>query len=286
MARKTKKKSNRMPPLSFLDHVIYWIVFFLGAVVVFGGVTGFLLLRKHLAFADQTVIAVYERAGVLWVLPSWIYLLLLLLIPWVMWYENKRPIFGIRGFQYGPPKWAKVYPLFMKNKPYEWISENAKKNRKFNRKLGALLLLVLFALTCIPLPFSIFGRETLHEDHSVSRYNAINREVAHYDAEDVQTVTFETYRYYRGRYSIVPPWSVKIVLTMSDGAKYTFHARDFSGNDMQDVRFWLLEMLRIKDSFSAEQIVVDGVKNLGLVINDQSLNEKEAELLYELFAQP
>ena len=62
MARKAKKKMHRMPPLSFVDKLIYWLIMALLIATYFALPMGVFLLRDRIAYQDATVVA--KRADV------------------------------------------------------------------------------------------------------------------------------------------------------------------------------------------------------------------------------
>ena len=61
MARKAKKRMHRMPPLSFLDKLIYWIIFLLIAGCDLLLIFVPLYLRKRIAFSEETGIPELRR---------------------------------------------------------------------------------------------------------------------------------------------------------------------------------------------------------------------------------
>ena len=131
-----------MPPLSFVDKLIYWTVLALLCVAYFCLLFGPLYLRHIIAFSDTTVIAAEDHVSLMWLIVPWMTFFLMTFILWLQPYQDRKPIFGRRNFKYGPPAWPKVYPLFMKNKPYVWVSERKKKERK---QIAVILLVVLLA---------------------------------------------------------------------------------------------------------------------------------------------
>lgn len=151
MARKAKKKIHQMPPLSFVDKLIYWTVMALQVVFFLALMFGALLLREKIAFSDETVVAASEHISLWWmIVPS--FSLLIVVIPWGRWYQDRRPLFGRRNFKYGPPAWPRVYPLFMKNKPPVWVSERKKKEKNE--------LLLFYWWYCCSASSRIHGRYT------------------------------------------------------------------------------------------------------------------------------
>ena len=119
-----------MPPLSFLDKLIYWTIFLLLAAAYLLLLFGPIYLRDRIAFSEETVLAAEDHVSSLWMIVPGMTFFLMTFLLWNQPYQDRKPIFGLKNFKYGPPAWPKVYPLFMKNKPYVWVSERKKKERK------------------------------------------------------------------------------------------------------------------------------------------------------------
>lgn len=273
MPRKAKKKMHRMPPLSIADKIIYWTVFVLLCAADIALLFGPIWLRNVIAFADESVAAATENISFLWLLVPWMTFFLMTFIVWLLPYQARRPIFGKRNFKYGPPGWPKVYPLFMKNKPYVFVSERKKKQRK---QTAAILIIVLL-LSFIPLPWSFYGRTCLHSDGSITQHNMFNKQVEEYSAYQIEEVELETYRHKSGKHG---PWrwTVRMTIYTEGGEKHTFRSLDFRGD-----AHWIAEMLAVKNRFHPGIICYEDEGKLKKVIEDQNLTPAEAKLLYELF---
>ena len=272
MARKAKKKLHPMPKLSALDQCIYMTILALIIAVTFSGVLLPVFLRRAVAAADAAI-AVMEDASILWCFPACFSFFLITFIPLCLAYQGRYPIFGKRNFRYGPPAWPKIYPVFMKNKPVVWVSENKKKQR---RNI-AILLLVVFLICCLPLPLSLFGRDSLYADGSVADFNMFNRKVREYTVRDVDSVIFRVARNGKrsGLYDIV------MEQTMTDGRRFQFEDGDFLRREDGD---WLSEMVRLKALFPPEKVVTKGHDKLELVVFDRDMDSQQAALLYALFS--
>ena len=278
MAKKVKKRKNQMPPLSFIDQLIYGIVAVILFMACFATFFFALYLRGKIAFADEMMIAKYDHASVLWALISVITVLLFTLIPWSTLYEKRQPIFGKRNFSYGPPAWPKVYPIFMKNKPPVWVSEK----KKQDRKITAVILLIVFVIGMIPFPLSLYGRTCLYYDGSIQKYNMFNRCTESVLSGQIKSVEFginKSYHIRRGRMR----GSVYVVLTTDDGDTYTFDNSDFQSTFFGGEREWPDAMLQLKGRYSPEIISYSGLENLEFNISYYELTEEEAETLYKLF---
>lgn len=268
-----------MPPLSFVDKVIYWTILLILCVLYFGLALVLMFLRERIAFADDMVIAKADNISYLWFLVPWMTFFLMTFILWLIPYEGRRPIFGLRNFKYGPPAWPKIYPVFMKNKPYVWVSERSKENRK---KI-AVLLLVILLVSLVPFPWALYGRDCLRADGRIEQYSMFNNKVQDFSPGQISDVEFETYRYRIGRYSTRVYWSVRISLTTDSGRTYTFAARDFRGGGTEGAPFWLAAMLELKTRYDPSVVTYSGKEDLQKVVTDQGLTRAEEDMLYQLF---
>ena len=280
MAKKAKKKVHRMPPLSFADKLIYWMVFLILMVSYAALAFVPLLMRSKIAFADECVIAVQDRASVFWLFVPWMTWFLMTFILWYSSYEQRKPIFGKRNFKYGPPAWPKEYPLFMKNKPYVFVSERKRKERK----QIAVLLLVILLVSFIPLPWSLYGRNCLHSDGGIVQYNVFNAQTREFAPEDISDIKIEVFRHGAGKSSRTY-WGVQMVFTAESGRRYTFDYRDFRSTEQGEPLFWLEAMLHIKKQFHPSIIRYEDVEDIDYVIWDSNMSQEEMQLLYQLFGQ-
>lgn len=281
MARKAKKRMHRMPPLSFVDKITYWFLFLLlwGAYLTL--MLGPLHLRRLIAFSDEFVAAAEDNISILWLGVPWMTFFLMTFILSIRPYQDRKPIFGKRNFKYGPPAWPKVYPLFMKNKPYVFVSEQKKKNQK---KIATLLLTVLL-ISFIPLPWSLYGRDCLHNDGSIVQYNMFNQQVHHYSSGEIEEIKIETYGYRTGKYYISRHWSVRMVFITNSGKKYTFEQREFRDGIKSSSRYWLEAMANIKQRYNPQILSYEGVDELDRIAVSKNLSSEETQQLYQLFGQ-
>ncbi len=280
MPRKAKKKLHAMPPLSFVDKLIYWTLFSLLLAGCLALLFGTLFLRDIIAFSDPTVVAARDHLSIIWLIVPFLVFFLLTFIPWTNAYQSRKPIFGRRHFKYGPPAWPRVYPLFMKNKPLVRSSARDKKRRKL---LVPILLLVLL-IGFVPFPWSLYGRDCLRNDGSIVQYNMFNCETDIAASGDIHDIEIYTYRYY-SRYLTNVRWCVGMNFKAEGGEKYTFQYNDFRISPATETVYWLARMLQIKAQYSAGRIHYSGAEHLDLVIASWDLNPEEAALLNQLFAQ-
>lgn len=281
MAKKKKKRVSQMPPLSLIDKLIYYTLLLLLAAIYVLLIVVPLILRNRIAFSDEAVVAACDDVSTLWMLVPWMTFFLMTIILWNHYYSGRFPIFGKQNFQYGPPAWPKIYPLFMKNKPYVWISERAKKSR---RNL-AIFLLVLLLVSFIPLPWSLYGRSCLLSSGTITQYNICNHAAQEFSSGEIADIEIEAYRYTTGKHARTRHWSVQMTFTTDSGKVYKFNAASFRDNRDSDSAFWLLSMLRLKSRYDPSIIHYKGVEHLTHVITDRMLSQEEANLLYQLFGQ-
>jgi len=281
MAKKAKKRTHRMPPLSWLDKVIYWVIMLVLCILYVGLLFGTIALRNKIAFQDEMVIACEDNASFLWLLVPWLTFFLMTFILWYDLYQHRKPIFGLRNFKYGPPAWPKEYPVFMKNKPYVFVSERKKKEKKW----AAVFLLAVLLISFIPYPWSLYGRDCLYSDGSIAQYNMFNARSYEFVSGDIKSVEIEAYRHNNSKISSARRWSVKMTFTTDTGKKYSFYNREFREDTETDIPYWLAVMLLVKKRYDPGIITYSGVENLEKVVSDQKLTDTETKKLYELFGR-
>lgn len=265
MARKKKNRKKQMPPLSWADKVVYWVAMILSFCGIWV-ILPVLLLQRHIAFQDNTVIASSEGPGVLFVIPLTIWFVAVFACVYEA-YKKRTPLFGIKGFRYGPPQWAPKYPLFMKNKPSRyWLTEK--------QKIAIGILAVLTVLCWAVFPMSFYERTCLHTDGSLTYYNAVNQAEKHWETQNIHAVKFDICL--TGGKSA--NWVIELTLETEDETEFYFRGGEFAGSWEET----LGNMLRIKEHFS-RSVSIDGVEYLDHLIEDYSFTDAELELLYQLF---
>ena len=279
MARKAKKKMHKMPPLSFVDKLIYWGIFAVLCAAYVALLFGPLQLRHVIAFSDEAVIAAADHFSAFWLGVPWFTFFIMTFILWLQPYQNRTPIFGKKGFKYGPPAWLKVYPLFMKNKPPVWVSENTKKQRRSY----AIFLLVVLLVSFIPLPWSLYGRDCLRYDGSIVEYSMFNQQVEEFSPGEMDEATIDLFRYDTGgKYHKTHHWGVRLTLHTRSGKKYSFDHREFDNNG---TRLYLSQLASVISRYNPEIIRYEDIENLDKFIADKGLSEEEIQLLYQLFGK-
>lgn len=278
MVKKANKKIHKMPKLSLLDQLIYWMIFLLIIIFSFGPLLLSYYLNPVIAFADEMVVVSVEHASILWSSFTWFFSFILLFALWLAPYEERHPIFGLRNFKYGPPAWPKIYPIFMKNKPYVWVSENAKKRKR--RLIAVVMFLVL--ISWIPYPWSLYGRDCLYADGSIGQYNMFDSKVREFQSGEIDCVEFQTYYHSAAKFAS-GRFSVCVNLTTDSGKEYVFQCKDFRDAFDGSPRNWLREMLQLKQRYTPETIQYSGKDKLDYVVYDHELTEAETKMLYQLF---
>ena len=257
--RKAKKKLHRMPKLSLLDQIVYWSGLILLCATYFALSFIPVILRNRIAFSDDAVVAVSEHASVIWAVLPCLTFFMVTFIPWTVFYGDRRPI------------------LFMKNKPYVWVSERKQKEKKHT----ILILVILLLISFIPFPWSIYGRDCLMADGSIRQYSMFNNRKDDFSIQEIDNVEFSTYTYFTGKYNRTIHWDVQVTLEVASGAKYTFQSKDFRRDPGS--RFWMTEMLRLKSLFDPSIILYRQTEDLKQVVWDCELSNEEELLLYRLF---
>lgn len=273
MAKKAKKKMHRMPPLSFLDKLIYWFLMALLCCTYLALGLGAFVLRDKIAYQDATVVAKYDHASLLWLLVPCMTFFLMTFILWYMLYTDRKPIFGLRNFKYGPPAYPKIYPLFMKNKPPVYVSERKKKEKRG----VALLLVIVLLVSFIPFPWSLYGRSCLHSDGSIVRHNMFNRVTKEFSEQDIESLEIEALHARQGKGRRT--WTVRMKFTTESGRNFSYTFREFRGNITET----LSAMLQVKSCYHPSIITYSGTENVGDVIAYRNFSPEEKAMIYELF---
>lgn len=281
MKKKTKKKrkTNKMPPLYWVDKLIYWVLIAMLVVICAFVIFYPLFAAESLYFYEEEVVAFDRHASVLWILPTF-FLFFMIIVAVGSAYSTRRPIFGIPNFRYGPSQYPRIYPLFSQNKPQKKITSEQRK--WIILSWGILIAIALSILATYPLSFN--GRDCLNQNGSITVHNALNNETKEYASGDIAEVEIYFYRHTSGSSKIrlrflYRHYSVGIRLTTDDGQEYSFRARDFRGESMTE---HLQQMLQIKGRFSTDIITYDMVY-ADSFFADNDLTEEEKDLLYQLF---
>lgn len=139
MAKKTKKKrkNNKMPPLYWIDKLIYITIIAMLVIVCALLLLYTLFGIEKLYFQEPDVVAFDRHASTLWSLPT-LFLLIGTTAAIGSACNSRHPIFGIPNFRYGPSQYPRIYPLFSKDKP----------KKKKHRSASKINLLFGVSLSC------------------------------------------------------------------------------------------------------------------------------------------
>ena len=156
--------------------------------------------------------------------------------------------------------------------------------QKKGKKWMALILLLVFLVSMIPYPWSLYGRECLLSDGSIEQYNMFNTKIREYPSGQIGAVDFEVYKHGTGRSSARKVWDVRVTLTTDTGKDYIFECRDFRDAFNGVPRNWLVYMLQLKDRYIPEIITYTGTDNLVNVVESKTnWHDSEVQMLYQLF---
>ena len=263
-----------MPKLGWQDHLLYSIV----CTLTYAGAIALIFIPGYLqernAFSYEEVVACNSGPGNM----NWLFLCIWLLMVCVMItceYANRFPIFGNKNVRYGPPGYPRVYPVFMKNKPKHWVSQQEQAKKKRRRNWIIIALVSTFLLSVFAFCLSIRGREVLLYNGAVQVYNGWDRQKKEYKHSEIEKIILKTYLF---RYRSSSKWEVEMEIHLQDGEIYEYDHTSFRGDKKQQLQ----EMLRMKERY-ANLLVIEGTENLRGVIIDQHFDEAEQLLLYELF---
>ena len=187
MAKKKKKerKNNKMPPLYWVDKLIYVALLVVAIVLLLTYSIFHFITIGNLYFRETSVVAYERHISLLWFIPT--FFLLLGLIGFI--YDKFRcryPIFGIPKFLYGPSKYPRIYPIFSKDKPMKKITPKIKRNMLILWSILAAFMLTTLSTSCM----GLFGRNCLYEDGSVAKYSVFNSKKEEYTTGEIAEINF------------------------------------------------------------------------------------------------
>jgi len=253
MQRMWRKK--RVRKLETVDKWLYALILVLGFVLLLGSLFVFLTWTDRIAFTDPTVIAAApHNSALLWV-PLWFYLFCSFFFPWLLAFDDKRPILGKKS----------PYPI-------------PARPRLLPKRTAILLKVAIFLLCCALVPFSIYGRDQLHADGSITVYDTSNRQTEVHAPEELEAARFGLY----GRkYSF--DYHVQADLWLTNGQCYRFSSDDIQGD--ADELPWLSHMLDIKARIDPERITLEKTYILERIAYQwgDRISAEEWDLLYQLF---
>ncbi len=289
MSNKKKKKTRKPqnPPLSLLDTGIYIFLIFLSIPAVFLSFLCVRSIQEFVGFRDHSVIACRSSASVLWILPFCLFIAVSFgaFFSWCL--AERKPVFGNKRVKYGDTPWASdCFPLFDPRRKNVYVKPSKKRFRRKALRLWCAALLVVISLT----PLSLFGRYSLHGDHSLVSYNMFNQKSDNvYTAEDFSHITIAASTYRTGTNYLARLLSeaftvnvtVRITVKMTDGKSFSFSFGEFLHSEHKVET--LQAMLAIKSLLPSQSVSVVGTTRIDDMIDDWNLNDTEAQLLRSLF---
>lgn len=282
MGKKNKRKDNKKhlrPPLTFLDKSIYLSCIILSFFVCLVLVFCFDNIRNAIAFDVPYVIAYTEHASYLFTVPFILFLETSSLVLFIAGWESKKPIFGSKKYKYGEyPFREDCFPLFSSQKRNQHKTPSRK---KFVRQMTILWCSFLIIFSCF-IPFGLFGRNVIYQDHHIETVNCINKLSNTYTVNDFSELTIRS-RYVSG-YRVADYWEYEITIGMKDGKSFSFSNGDFDWRipDTKDV--CLDKMLEIKGLFDSDNITIKGADDIDEVSDYFEFNEQQRKKLQLLFS--
>lgn len=266
-----KKLTAKYTPLSLVDKIIYFIwALSIFATVILGFIGLGVYIPKIYAFNQEEIIAGYNFLATILTFPFIIYLSGIMLFCWISLYNKKQPFFGNKNYKPQGPT-IKTYPLFSKE-----FKLRPKKQRK-RQTVTFIVCVVVLVVTSLLYLLGLANREVITCDYTIEKYNSFNQIKDERKIDEAEEVLIYVKKSVRrgGRvsYNIVMKFSY-------EDDYYDFGLGSFFGNDEE----MLNDMILIKENIPKEKIQID-TEYYQKLINYHDYNEKETELIYELFSK-
>lgn len=269
---KKKKAKNLQPPLTFLDKSIYVFCMALSFLSIFVALFFLMQAQESIAASREGTLAYKSGSSTLFAWPALLFFPLSIFIFLLCCMEEKKPIFGNKNIQYGiSPYSADCIPLFNRSK----YSLYERPSRKRSLKKAVLTWCAVFLATLCLVPFCLFGRTSLFQDHHIEKINTFNQTVETYTPEEFSHLTVNAHR----RKS---HWRYSITVEMEDGNTFTFSRLDFIA-DSEDV--YLDTMLEIKSFFDTEDITIEDAEDVDRIADYLELDAEQRKKLKKLFSK-
>ena len=275
MATKARKRVHPMPRLGWKDNLLYWVGLILSFCGCFFGMLIPIWVQKAIAFSDSDVVARVDGPGNLFCYPLCVWGVVFG-VTVLACYRERRPVFGRKDIQYGPPAYPRVYPLLMKNKPRRWVSPKAAARKKKGIIALTAILFGTFMFSAIVYPMSFSGRKVLLRDGSVAVYNSFDKEKVHYKPQDFDAVMVQTRYQHRKNGGA---WVAEVVFEASDGAQIQYSIGSFEG----DVLKSLQNMLTVRQRYG-DRVMVGTNSNLEEIVFQYDMTAAERAILYQIFS--
>ncbi len=282
-----KAHSYKMPALSLLDKCLYNISFLLVFAVGVALALLYMLLCDYIAWSDPDTLAYVHRMNGFLVAPAILYFCVSCVIVLYAQKKKRRPIFGKKGVNYGPPLWEDIYPVFSKCSARSHPRKKMPSVEIKTRRRNIALWIGVFCLLLCLVPFSILGRKTVDTSGDFYIFNALGKQTECYTHEDIFSVLIECDREVENIHSDIwwlpmgYDWHCRILVTMEDGETFRFSLGNFVGENLAGLR----GMLFLKSLVPKENIECRLDGDLEKLVQEYRMNEEETALLYELFDQ-
>ena len=274
MKKKRKRKRPPMPSLTLLDRALYTLGYLFCFALIFAAIFLTAYLRERVALSVPDTVARTGSAPLWFAVPFWVFLISSSFFAVESQRDKKRPLFGRKGFRYGPPRWAEIYPLFSRDfrkRSREEMRPDRVRSRRIGRRVWLITLILLLCLS----PLSLFGRKTVDSTYHFYRYNLFNIPVECYRPEEIASARIYGTRH-SNKSSFRSTYSYHIDLTMEDGTTFSFSPGSFTDTDSH-----LTTMLRLKALVPPESITY-GSPDWALKASD-GMSAEELKQLYALF---
>ena len=242
--RKKRKHKPKKPPLTPLNKFLYWLLFFVGIMLIFSPML-FATLWQQKIGRENGAIATTGTAYFLFILLPLFPAIVVGAVLFSNGYTDHVPIV--------PPRKKPLMKPKKKKSPTFWLC--------------IILAVVLWLATFIPVIGSVYNRVEINKTHIVS-YGMFGRLKEYRSLEDATAVHARIYYGSSGRYA--RSWKMTYTIRFADGEKYTFEK-------VPDV------MIQIDNLFPDVPKTVEGVENFDKLCEEYDCTPEERERLKELF---
>lgn len=260
MAKQRKKRKNRrkVSTLSKFENFAYIFLMIISLIIVIGLLFYGMMLNKELAFNDENTVLFADRWTLLLILPLFLFVLI-----FIVGYLDEAKSNGRHLF---------------KKKQKKKLDKNEKKYRIISYSAITIVgvISVLFAIG------GIFGRTCLLNNGHIQVYSIANNVKNEYSLGDYSKITIEYGRESVGKHDWRPACYFNI--ETDSGKEFDFCMND-SRFLVSDIDKNLQNMLSVKECYEKQgiDVSVDGEDKLEELIEYYEMNDREKEMLYELF---
>lgn len=265
-----KQKKTKMPPLSFVDKLIYCFLYLIIIVITFSLFHISEWVRTFTAFTDDHVFAVTAGTSSLLSLIPTFAVFSTCIYFWAVNYKERRPIFRKKGINYGEQN-RNIYPLFTRQHKPKSVNDLNNKKRLF-KQFGFAPLAIILALSFFIGAFGIYSRYEL-TNVSVIKYNWFNQVSDQYPLDTVTRIEIDAYHY--NQYRSSGHYTFSYTFFFDNGKTIRFDYSEFRD----------LESLKIIDStLRAIPRKISGIKNLNPLRREYHFNDQDWAIIQNLFS--